>query len=952
MLLNRRVIKPPFGTPLDLSNPLTKGLRGFYALNENDGATCADATGNLSLATTGFGASNPWGSGTSIGLDCPPAGMGAMATLPAYLQWSGPITIAVGFRRLGNTTRYGNLCALYCTNADASPYRVASIMWGAKAGQIESEWCYNSTLEPSLLSSGIIAAGVDSVVSMTFVPGNPGAQSLYINGRQDSTAAEPQYPTWTSTAQFAIGTYPGYSPAGANSLIYWAGWWGRVLAPSEHAALAINPWQVFEPRAETAYVSIPDLPPDYTLSGPPSGQIGASSDFFIETPTATVASDTLTLSDGEVGGVFLPSSHCRTVPSTPQTFIDTPMAFFEANAVRLPGALEASISGSPALVSSAKVGSLRIPANGNITTGNVSFANAAAAEWSIAFFLRMNAAPPALVYYAFYMLGQAIVISINPGSLYISAGLSDGYISAQPSFAAGQTFHVALSVNAAGTTYLFINGAEAASGRIGASGGGGTGTSPVVFRSYSGSEADFCVGGLGMWGGYALTQADAANLAAGAGPSTVSTPVAYYSFLGTTNAVAQPGDSALANLGSGGSAYDLVPDGTYAGYSSDVLAFNTIVAVGEAFISRTGALAFFRVVSTFSSFYLAGNDAVYSQSVLSVRVDSGGSGYTNPTAAISGGSPTTAAVLGTPVVVGGAIVGVPVWAGGAGYSGAADITIAISDPTGTGASCVPVVGGSPLAVTAVSSQPTISVNGSPVALNPQSFWAATNLNLSWAAFQLATPVTPGQVVTYSAAAGWLGCPLGTLAASGAGGYVANYAGTLEPMFVPPSYSLQMGVNHTGSPMDTYANCLIGQDASKRFTNGGTMASMVLHGGHQQLDHGRQLRHHTHARRPHGRVRRGRRLRGRRHLHDRQRSDHGGLGRNGGHGVHVNSDRGIHGRRRRCGRDGYLHDLERRHRVGDGHGGRRGYCDGIYTCQWDDTAPIRLGALHAIHGQSA
>ncbi len=993
MLSNRRVTKPPFGTPLDLSYPLTGGLRGFYALNENEGATCSDATGNLNLSTTGFGASNPWGSGASIGLSCPSSGMGAMATVPAALQWSGPITLAVGFRRLGTPTSFGNLCGLFPTNSNANPYRVAAILWSPTAGQVESYWCYNTSYEGPATSTRIVATDVNSVVSMTFVPGNPGAQLLYINGLLDSTFAQPQYPFWTSTAQFAIGAYPGYA-ANSDSLIYWAGWWSRALTAGEHAALAGNPWQIFKPRGVSTYFAIPNGPVSYLISGPTSGTVLVASGSFTVTPNQAVPSDTVSLSDNGAGGTFSPASLSWAASSTPQNFTYTPAVIgsvtitatdlhgyalngfprtfaslpvtlsvsgphsgivgatsgsftvtpsaaitdivtmsdgaggtfspaslswaasstpqnftytpavigsvtitatdlhgyalngfpctfaslphplsvsgpsygtvgvttasftvtpsaaitdtvtmsdgaggtfspaslswaassasqnftytpgtIGANAVTLTSALGAVISGSPAPVSVAPAGSMHIASGNFALMGATSFAIAPASAWSASFFIRINAAPTSQVYNGFSMLAGTTNIYIEPGSIYLTLAQSVSYLFYNQPYALGQIFHIAFAMNATGTSSIYVNGVSVVSGVVGVSSISTPQT--LGFAPYAG--ADLSVAGLSLWAGYTLTAGDAASLSAGQDPRGLTTPpIAYLPLAGTPNAAATVGDPGLNNLGTGGTGYSITSVNAH--YSSDVLAVNQIVRIAEAFVSRTGALVFFRIASTFSRFYLSGDYAVYDRAVMSITVTAGGSGYTKPTATISGGNPATAAVLGPPVVVGGTIVGIPVWNGGDGYA-ASGVVVTISDPTGAGASCSAVIGGQPLPVTALAAQPTIEVNGSAATLNPQSFWSNGTNAFSWVAFQLQTPVTPGQSVRYSVPSGWASCSIGAAGAS-TNAIANNYAGALEPMFIPPSsYSLKMGLNHVADPMVSYASCSIGQDIGKRFSIG-------------------------------------------------------------------------------------------------------------------------------------
>ena len=117
--------------------------------------------------------------------------------------------------------------------------------------------------------------------------------------------------------------------------------------------------------------------------------------------------------------------------------------------------------------------------------------------------------------------------------------------------------------------------------------------------------------------------------------------------------------------------------------------------------------------------------------VASIVVQAGGSGYTAPSATVTGGG-GAGCVLGTPVMVGGVITTIPVTSPGANYTSAPTITIT-DGGSGSGATAVPVMAG----------------------------------------------VQPSDTVTYSAAASW--CTAGSGAAPAAtGAAVLNSAGSLEP----------------------------------------------------------------------------------------------------------------------------------------------------------------------------
>jgi hypothetical protein len=105
-------------------------------------------------------------------------------------------------------------------------------------------------------------------------------------------------------------------------------------------------------------------PFDYTLTGPPSGVDGIASTNFTLTPSGTIPTDTVTLSDGGAGGTFAPTSLTFTSSSTPQTFTYSP-AHTGTITITLTSGTSYPITGSPASYSSTSVGyTLTGPASG------------------------------------------------------------------------------------------------------------------------------------------------------------------------------------------------------------------------------------------------------------------------------------------------------------------------------------------------------------------------------------------------------------------------------------------------------------------------------------------------------------------------------------------------------------------------------------------------------------
>ncbi len=92
-------------------------------------------------------------------------------------------------------------------------------------------------------------------------------------------------------------------------------------------------------------------------------------------------------------------------------------------------------------------------------------------------------------------------------------------------------------------------------------------------------------------------------------------------------------------------------------------------------------------------------------------------------------------------------------------------------------------------ITVRGSDPIVSVNGSVVPLGPP----VSSLNWSHVVYPLLTSIKPTDVVTYSALAGWAYLASGPAPAA-VGAPVANYAGSIEPPFLPAVKSTRVGIN--------------------------------------------------------------------------------------------------------------------------------------------------------------
>jgi len=253
-----RLFKPPIGTPIDWGNSLSQGLYALYPLWEGGGKAASDVVNGL-VATILSNAA--WSPGSySVGLNCPSNAQCAVATIPTYLQFGWPLTIAVGFRVI-LTESPPVIFAIRYNSADTTPFGIIEI-YESSAGVLN----YAGNQSGSFFSGatgGSIPAGKDYVASLSI---SSTSQKLYLNGAQIVTGSTSlTNPNYSATSRFTIGA----SNNTCGCLYYWAAAWNRFLGPTEHAAIgsSVNGiWPVFAPTWRADLLTY--------LVGRGAGQIG------------------------------------------------------------------------------------------------------------------------------------------------------------------------------------------------------------------------------------------------------------------------------------------------------------------------------------------------------------------------------------------------------------------------------------------------------------------------------------------------------------------------------------------------------------------------------------------------------------------------------------------------------------------------------------------------------
>lgn len=268
-----RRTKPGRGAVLDATHPWARGLLGFYPLNDGSGRIAADS-GPARLNLSAYSATTPvaWTAGMpGMAAACPSASQGLYATMPAALKLGWPISFAVCMQRTGTPAAFANIWSAQYNIGGTSPYFAWSMTYGTASNYIRlsynsaATYVQDNTVYAPPLNTPIV---LSATIAGTY-------QNSYANGVAIGTsAATAAAPTYSATACLAIGDTTGNAPATES---YWAAWWSRALAPSEHAAIGAGAnaiWPIFRPG-----IPAPVGPSRLSVYMPASLSLGAGGPF-------------------------------------------------------------------------------------------------------------------------------------------------------------------------------------------------------------------------------------------------------------------------------------------------------------------------------------------------------------------------------------------------------------------------------------------------------------------------------------------------------------------------------------------------------------------------------------------------------------------------------------------------------------------------------------------------
>ncbi len=261
-----RYLKPPCGTSLNRSDPLARGIKAAYLLNEGAGAKVTNyahaVNGTFATPTLGwgrgYGGSSFKGNGSSVYVS-----LGSSSTNP-WLSCPGEMTI-VSMIQLTNTSTLGSICT-----DGASGYQ-----WifeaNRNAGKLSVGWTNNLFC----YSAASLTAGTWYTVGMTrSLSGSTYTASTWINGLFDnsgttSTVPSSQQGSWigrlSSSNQYFNGT------------IEYVYIWNRVLSSTEMLTIHQHPYRMFTPISRRKTFGIGTLS---AVGGVVLGSVSTNSEFF------------------------------------------------------------------------------------------------------------------------------------------------------------------------------------------------------------------------------------------------------------------------------------------------------------------------------------------------------------------------------------------------------------------------------------------------------------------------------------------------------------------------------------------------------------------------------------------------------------------------------------------------------------------------------------------------
>lgn len=253
-----RASKPPAGTPLRTDGHWSvDGIAGHWGMLEAAGSIAVDGS--------------PWRRNATLSATMPPLWKGgsllfngdasteySRAYLPNadYLGGAAGATVVAGITASAGQASSSGLVMFLDNGTTNITTRILLNITTGRAVNIRSRSA-DETQAQATTANGIVPVGVPVVVASAFDLAR-GRQRAYVGNREVVNAAA-SYARATFTARSTIGGGIGCLPnLGSYSFggsIHFVALYRRALGAEQVAALAANPWQIYEP--ETVWIDVP-----------------------------------------------------------------------------------------------------------------------------------------------------------------------------------------------------------------------------------------------------------------------------------------------------------------------------------------------------------------------------------------------------------------------------------------------------------------------------------------------------------------------------------------------------------------------------------------------------------------------------------------------------------------------------------------------------------------------
>lgn len=463
MIVSRWQTKPPLGYRIDRGHPLAQGLVSFWAFNEGTGLPndVASAIGPRPVVL-GYLGNNTWtadSNGPVYRIGDPGNHSNAYANFtfghcPDLTIKGSPLS-AVWCGTMDPLQPIGGPIFQLSDSATTGTFEVQLLGTDYGLGDMKVI-SSNGTKSATVQTSAAVADANRRTYGVTFNSTGTNGFAIYRDGLPFGSLTIPYAPVLSAaTTTGGLFAYAGTgSPSATGVLGLWNffGLWYRDLSSAEHAAIAANPWQIFEPNRAAVAVYLGT--PDFTVSPSPipAGRSTATALALVGQASMDWVSGTTTFTGSGLAGTTITG---QSITDTTHATVDVAtgstagtLTITDQNGNR--GAVQvvtAVITPSPTTIPADHAGDITIDLACNIGVWTVG---------STTTFSLVN--PPAGVTLVSQTVTSSTAASIvvttgsGTGTLEISDGFETATVQvATPALAVGTAAHLGSTVTVGGT---------------------------------------------------------------------------------------------------------------------------------------------------------------------------------------------------------------------------------------------------------------------------------------------------------------------------------------------------------------------------------------------------------------------------------------------------------------------------------------------------------------------